>query len=114
MLAKDEYNEVKNNIITLMRADGEKEGNISVAKNKNTIAAMLETFAVGTQRKKLSIPRLPDPSELIPLKELKLNSSTCKAKEMVNKCNLETISTTDDEEMEEDAYIPNYIETYLS
>ena len=80
---------------------------------------MLETFAVavGTEREKLSIPRLPDPSELIPLKDLKLKSRICKAKDVIKKCSDKIIGSTNDEEVEEDqrvSFVPNYIETYLS
>jgi hypothetical protein len=40
---------------------------------------MLECFAVGTEMAKLTIPRKPDPNELIPLRNLNLQSLISKA-----------------------------------
>ena len=67
-LIGDKKKSVMMDIETLMRVEGDNNDRIELAIKKETIGEMLETFAVGTERKKLVIPNIPDPSELIPLK----------------------------------------------
>ena len=83
-VVEGQKDKVVENILTLMRAEGVTETKINLAKSAPTIGAMLESFAVGTERMKLAIPPLPDPNELIPLRKLKLDSTTAKAKAVLN------------------------------
>ena len=50
-----------------MSAEGESEGNISIACHKHTIGEILEYFSVGTERQKLVAPKIPDPNMLKPI-----------------------------------------------
>ena len=50
-----------------MRLEKESKEIIALAKSKGTIAELLNAFAVGTEHINITIPRVADPSELIPL-----------------------------------------------
>ena len=83
-IVEGQKEKVVENILTLMRTEGDTETKINQAKKAPTISAMLKSFAVSTERMKLAIPPLPDPNELIPLRKLKLDSTTAKAKAVMN------------------------------
>ena len=61
-LIGDKKKSVMMDIETLMRVEGDNNDRIELAIKKETIGEMLETFAVGTERKKLVISNIPDPS----------------------------------------------------
>ena len=77
---QSEREKVRENIAVLMRADGTDEDNVAKAEASRTIHGVLLRYAVGTEKPKLKILKMTDPSELIPLRKLKLKSSTLKSK----------------------------------
>ena len=79
---KNNQDNVRNDIVTLMRADVVNKDSVCSAIGKKRIGEMLNAFAVGTEESKLAIPKQPHPNELVPLQYLKLYSLPTKAKEI--------------------------------
>ena len=80
---------------------------------RKIVTDILAQFAVGTERRQIKMPPAPKPNELVPLRFMNKTSSTKRALDKINKCEIDSLLNESLQNLSDD-FTPNYYGVYCS